>query len=105
MPRLIIGIEPVQLSWGNPKRKSWEIQFIPSSIIATNTGNIFVKRGSAPKADLASNTYDAVLNAGASTGDNVDKTAKEADFKGSLWAISDTADQVVTFEESTSPAE
>lgn len=101
MPRVIIGTTPVQLSWYNPKRKSWEIQFIPSSMIGTNTGNIFVKRGSAPKADLTSNTYDSVLNAGASVGDNVDKTAKEADFKGSLWAISDTADQVATFEESS----
>lgn len=101
MPRVIIGTAPVQLSWGNKKRKSWELQFVPSSIIGTNLGNIFVKRGSAPKADLASNTYDHVLNAGASVGDNVDKTAKEADFKGSIWAISDTADQVATFDETS----
>jgi len=101
MPRIIIGTLPVQLTWGNPKRKSWELQFIPSSIEAGNTGKIYFKRGSAPKADAASNTWDGVLNAGASVGDNTDKIAKEAEFKGSIWAISDTADQVCTFDEQT----
>ncbi len=99
MPRIVIGTSPKQLAWYNPKRRKWELQFIPSSIIATNTGKIYLKRGSAPKADDTSNTWDHVLNSGAAVGDNMDEQQKECAWKGDVWAISDTADQVCTMEE------
>lgn len=71
------------------------VQFLPSSIVAGNTGLIFGKWGSAPKADANSNTYDFVLNAGAADGTNLDESLKEAPQKGDLWLISDTAAQQV----------
>lgn len=100
MPRIVVGTLPKQIAWYNLKRRMWELQFLPASIIATNTGKIYIKRGSAPKADDNSNTWDYLLNAGASVGDNVDNQQKESPWKGDVWVISDTADQVCTIEES-----
>lgn len=99
MPRVIIGTTPVQLAWANNKRRKWELQFIPSSIINTNTGKIYVKRGSAPKADDASNTWDNVLNPGAVVGDNLDDSQEKSPWLGDIWAVSDTSGQICTFEE------
>ncbi len=72
---------------------------MPSSIIAGNTGKIYVKRGSAPKADDASNTWDHLLNSGASVGDNTGDQQPKCPWLDDVWAISDTADQVCTLEE------
>lgn|SRR3990167_5050708 len=99
MPRIIIGVLPKQIMWRNPNRRKWEIQFIPSSIIAGNTGKIYIKRGSAPKADDNSNTWDHVLIGGASVGDNISDQQKKSPWLDDVWAISDTADQICTLEE------
>lgn len=99
MPRFVVGTTPKQASWLNAKRFSLTVQFVPSSVIAGNTGLIFGKWGSAPVADLNSNTWDFVLNPGAADGTNLDKSMAEAPDKGSLWLVSDTADQVVNLVE------
>jgi len=99
MPRQIVGVEPVQLAYGNPKRKRWIMQFLPTSIEAGNTGLIYVKRGSAPAASAGSNTWDQVLNSGSGAGDNMDDAQPECPWKGDVWAISDTAGQVITILE------
>ena len=99
MPRVTIGTEPVQVARYNPKRRVLAVQFIPSSIIAGNTGLIFGKFGSAPKADTASNTWDFLLNAGAADGTNIGETATEAPLKDDLWLISDTAAQIVNIDD------
>jgi len=99
MPRITIGVLPKQIMFRNTKRRKWEIQFLPSSIIAGNTGKIYIKRGSAPKADDNSNTWDHVLNAGASIGDNTGDQQPKSPWLDDVWAISDTADQICTLEE------
>jgi len=99
MPRVTIGTEPVQVARYNTKRRVLAVQFIPSSIIVGNTGLIFGKFGSAPKADTASNTWDFLLNPGAADGSNIGETALEAPMKEDLWLISDTAGQIVNVDE------
>lgn len=99
MSVLSIGTAPKQVSWQNEKRVSLTVQFLPSSIEAGNTGLVFGKWGSAPKADKASNTWDFVLNSGAADGTNLDEALDRAPQKGSLWLVSDTADQKVNITE------
>ncbi len=99
MPRLTIGTSPIQVAWYNPKRFSLLAEFLPSSIVAGNTGLIFGKFGSAPKADINSNTWDFVLNPGSSNGSNMNEDMLEAPEKGDLWLISDTAGQIVNLVE------
>ena len=99
MPRITIGTTPIQLAWRNPKRKSWELEFIPASIISGNTGIVFVKRGSAPKADILSNTWDHTLSSGDQAGDNLDGAADKSPWEGDIWAVSDAAAQICTFRE------
>ena len=100
MPRILIGVLPKQIMFRNKKRRKWELQFLPSSIIAGNTGKIYVKRGSAPVANDNSNTWDHLLNAGSSVGDNVSDQQEKSPWLDDVWAISDTTDQVCTLEES-----
>jgi len=95
MPRLTIGTEPIQVAWLNNKRFSLSVQHLPSSIYAGNTGLIFGKFGSAPKADTASNTWDFVLTSGSADGTNINENLPEAPDKRDLWLISDTAAQIV----------
>lgn len=99
MPRLTIGTTPIQVAWRNDKRLSLSAQFVPASIIAGNTGLVFGKWGSAPKADTASNTWDFVLNPGASDGTNTDESQAQAPEKRDLWLVSDTAGQIMNLVE------
>ncbi|MDD5431011.1 MAG: hypothetical protein PHP03_02190 [Candidatus Pacebacteria bacterium] len=99
MPRLTVGTTPVQLAWANPKRKFWSVEFIPASVIAGNTGLIYLKRGSAPSADINSNSWDTVLKAGDQEADNKDGAQPECPYKGAVYAVSDTADQIINLQE------
>lgn len=95
MPRATIGTTPLQVAFRNNKRRVLSVQFIPSSIVAGNTGLIFGKFGAAPVASADSNSWDFMLNAGAADGTNIDESLPEAPNKQDLWLISDTAGQIV----------
>lgn len=98
--KIVIGTEPVQLASPNRKRKRWELQFVPASIEAGNTGLIYIGRGYPPSTNADSPSKDHVLNSGSSVGDNVDALLPECPYKGAVFAISDTTSQVCTmFEE------
>lgn len=99
MSLLIIGTTPKQVAYLNPKRFQISVQHIPSSIVAGNTGLIFGKFGSAPVANINSNTWDFVLNPGASDGSNLYESSNKAHIDKDLWLISDTADQQVNVTE------
>lgn len=99
MARIVIGTTPAQVARPNPKRLSLAVQFLPTGIISGNTGLIYGKFGSAPKADPLSNTWDFVLNAGATEGTNLDEALAKAPLTEDLWLISDTANQIVSLVE------
>jgi len=94
-----IGVEPIQVAPRNPNRHSISVQLVPSSIVPGNTGLIYGKFGSAPKADINSNSWDFVLNAGAADGANLYETTDRSYLTQELWLISDTAGQVVNIVE------
>lgn len=97
--RLTIGTDPVQVLKPNSKRIKWEIQVLPSSIIAGNTGLVFVARGHAPGSVTALNTLDETLNAGASTTENLMDGSSKDRVQEEVWLISDTAGQIVNVSE------
>lgn len=99
MARVSIGVLPKQVVFKNEKRLSLSAQFLPAGIIAGNTGLIYGKWGSAPKADPLSNTWDFVLNPGATEGTNLDEALPKAPNTDDLWLISDTADQIISLTE------
>jgi len=99
MPQYVIGTEPINAAPNNPNRFSISAQFVPSSIIAGNTGLVYGKWGSAPAAVITSNTWDFVLNAGATDGSNLFEAAGVNCRKEALWLVSDTAGQVVNIVE------
>lgn len=101
MPRLSIGTTPRMVGWRNTRRFLISAQLVPTSIIAGNTGLVFGKFGSAPIANTGSNTWDFVLNAGASDGSNINGELSEAPNKEALYLIADTADQIVNVIEET----
>lgn len=74
-------------------------QLLPLSFVASNTGLIYGKFGSAPVASMASGTWDFVLNSGAADGTNNFETRDKAIVQESLWLVSDTANQQVNVEE------
>lgn len=99
MARLSIGTNPVQAARPNINRLSLSVQYLPAGIIAGNIGLIYGKFGSAPKADPLSNTWDFILNPGATEGTNLDESLAKAPLTEDLWLISDTADQIVSLTE------
>lgn len=104
-----IGTEPIQVAVSNPNRHQLTVQLLPNSIAPGNTGLVFGKWGSAPKADINSNTWDFVLNSGAADGTNFYDATDKAHITQELWLISDTAGQLVnvveqsTFEAKAAP--
>lgn len=99
MSLVIISTNPKQVAFSNPNRKSLTVQMLPDAIATQNTGLVFGKFGSAPVADVDSNTWDFVLSAGASDGTNTFETRDKALIDKDLWLISDTADQQVNVNE------
>lgn len=99
MRQYTIGTSPVLISGPNPKRLRFTFEFTPSSVIAGNTGLIFFGRGFIPNAVLNDPNQGDVLNAGASIEEVKSFDGDTRPYKGALWAVSDTADQIITYDE------
>lgn len=105
MARRTVGTAPVQIALRNTKRAVLTVELLPTSIQAGNTGLVFGKFGSAPVASLTSNTWDFVLNSGATGGVNVFQSRDRALITQELWIISDTAAQEINVVEFNTPDE
>ena len=95
----------MQIALRNTQRAVLTVEMLPNSIQAGNTGLIFGKFGSAPVASLSSNTWDFVLNSGATGGVNVYQSRDMALIQQELWLISDTAAQEINVVEINTPGE
>lgn len=100
-----IGITPVAILNPNKKRTRWYIQFIPSSIQSGNTGLIFIGRGFVPTATVGHALQGEVLNAGAAIEEVKQFEGDTRPYKGTIWAVSDTASQQCVVEEEISENE
>lgn len=103
MAKLLVSTTVKQLLPPNSKRIGWEFQFIPSSILATNTGIVFLSVDKIPKADTAGENNEAILNAGAAVSRKLADGDPPAEVQGAVWAIADTADQQATLKEWIDP--
>lgn len=103
MAKILISTTVKQLLPPNPKRIGWELQFVPSTIVASNTGIIFLSVDKIPKADTAGENNESMLNAGSAIARNLVNGDPAAEIQGAVWAISDTASQQATLKEWIDP--
>ncbi len=80
-------------------RAKFSILFIPSSIVAGNTGRIHVGKGFVPTSTLAAPNQGDVLNAGASIEEKEDFPSDDSLFRGQVWVIASAADQEIILEQ------
>ena len=99
MPRIVVGTTAVQILRPNKGRKKWYIEFIPSSIIAGNTGLVFIGIGNPPGSAVTATSYNEVLNSGSATYRNATVASTEREIQEAIWAIADAADQVINVSE------
>lgn len=99
MPRLTIGTTPLQVLRPNSQRATLDIVFVPSSIIAGNTGLIYGKVHTPPRASATADTWDFVINSGSSYSLKLLQGDPAHLVKSEIWLVSDTAGQIVTVTE------
>jgi hypothetical protein len=99
MARLAIGTTPKQVLPPNTGRIGWEVQFLPSSIIAGNTGNVFLAVNNPPGNSVEGEVYDELLNAGASVTRRLADGDSPELVHAAVWLQSDGTDQIVLVKE------
>ena len=80
-------------------RVRWTIEFTPSSIVAGNTGHVFVGRGFVPNAVIGDPNQGDVLNPGAAIEEKKQYDGDSLPYKGQIWVVADAADQQCSVEE------
>lgn len=102
MQTLAIGTTPVVLLNPNTKRVRWFIQFIPSSIVAGNTGHLFIGRGFIPNATISDPNQGEVLNAGSAIEEKAQYVNDPSVWLGIIWIVADApGQQIIVDEQST----
>jgi len=93
--RVVVGTTPVLALNPNKNRTAWSVTMIPKTIEVSNTGSVFVGRGFQPKGEVGSPQQGEVLQQGAEIGEEQRFEKDTSVFKGQVWVVADTADQVV----------
>lgn len=93
--QITVGITPVLLANGNDRRSSIVVTVLPSSIASGNTGNVFVAKGAAPSAAVGSPTQGDALSQGSQWSEVGQFVGDPSVFTGPVWAVADTAGQIV----------
>ncbi|MBU6430903.1 MAG: hypothetical protein KGJ58_01675 [Patescibacteria group bacterium] len=99
MRTIFINTTPQILSNTTPKRVRWTAEFTPTSIVAGNTGHIFIGRGFIPNAVVGDPNQGDVLNAGSSIEEKKNYKEDSLPYKGVIWVVADAANQQITFDE------
>lgn len=97
--RVIVGTSPVILANHNAQRSSISVTYVPSIVETGNTGTLFIGKGFPPSAVLGNpNQGDPVKQSSVfSISSNIPDRSDV--FRGQIWAVSDTAGQVVIVDE------
>jgi len=103
MRTLFIGTAAVRLSDENPARQYWRLEFTPSSVVAGNTGHVFVGRGFVPNGIIGDPNQGDVMNSGATIDEETLFPGDSSVFKGAVYAVADTAGQQCTYDEKNLP--
>lgn len=99
--RIVVGTTPVLLADYNKNRASISVIFLPTDIVAGNTGKIFLGKGFTPTSTVGDPTQGDILLQGSELSDASSYQNDSSIFKGQYWAIADVAGQVVTVDETS----
>lgn len=99
MRTVTIGTTVTLLANANPARRRWSLQFVPSSIIAGNTGKVYIGRGFTPTATDGDANQGDVLSAGSSIEEKKAFPDDVLPWKGMLWFVASAAGQILVFDE------
>lgn len=99
--RVKVGTTPVLALESNKKRNVWSVTMIPSSIEAGNTGIVFLGRGFQPTPTVGSPAQGELLKQADTLSEAKTFAEDTSVFKGQVWIVSDTADQVVEVYEAS----
>lgn len=94
-----VGTTPVLLANGNSKRTAITVSFLPTSISSANTGVVYIGKGSPPVATVGGPTSGDPIGQGSQWQEVGQYQGDPNVFTGALWAVSDTAAQIVTVDE------
>ena len=99
MRTIFIGTAPQILSNANATRLRWALEFTPSSIVAGNTGLIYIGRGFVPNAVVGDPNQGDVMNPGSAI-EEVKAFAEDTrPYKGTIWAVANVINQQITYDE------
>lgn len=97
--RVTVGTTPVILVNGNDKRGSIGVSMPPSAVESANTGVVYVGKGFVPSATAGNPNTGDPLTQGSQFQDVEQYAGDPSVFKGQLWAVADTAGQIVVVDE------
>ena len=101
--QISVGLTPTLLANGNELRTAISVSMIPSSIVAANTGVVYVAKDSPPAASAGGPTSGDPITQGAQWAEVGQYAGDPNVFKGQVWAIADTAAQLVVIDETSGP--
>lgn len=94
-----VGTSPVLLARDNPNRASIGVSMPPTSVVAANTGIVYVGKGFPPVATVGAPNSGDPINQGTQLQETAGFSGDPTLFRGQLWAVSDTAGQQVVVDE------
>ena len=95
-----VGTSPVLLANARQSRSSISVTVLPSSVASGNTGVVYVQKDAPASASSGSPVSGDALTQGSQWAETGQYASDPNVFRGQLWAVSDTAGQVVTVDES-----
>ena len=104
MQTILIGTTPKIIFNANIKRVRWTLQFQPVQVNAADTGKVFIGRGFIPNATVGDPNQGEVLVAGASIEEKKQFPEDTLPYKGVIWAVADTENQMIIVDETAEEA-
>ena len=99
--RVVVGTSPVLLANFRDSRIGINISMPPTSVVAANTGVVYVGKGFTPSGSAGEPNAGDPLTQGSQFTDTSQFDDDPALFKGQYWATADTASQVLIVDEIT----
>lgn len=100
--RVLVGTSPVLLANGHLNRRNISVSMPPSAVESANTGVVYIGKGFTPSAVAGNPNTGDPLSQGSQFADSEQFDGDPSVFKGQLWAIADTAAQVIIVDETLS---
>lgn len=97
--QITVGVTPVLLARDRLRRDSLNISMPPTSIVPANTGVVYIGKGFAPTAVVGSPVAGDPISQGSQFTETASFPNDPTVFNGQLWAVADTAGQIIVIDE------